>query len=224
MSVTNAPNGEPSALAAAISGALADLGPDDQEMLHSIVRVAQSILGAAASSVFLFDVEAGDLVFEAVSGKGEADLVGTRFPADRGIAGWVVSTGEPMAVDDLTENTLFAKDLAERTGYVPASIMAVPIMYRQEILGVLQVLDPNPQSRTSIADLDLLAMFAAQAGLALSALVRSRAAQRALATYGGEFERLAKLVRLVAELEPERRAAGLQLFDSLQAVLADVAR
>jgi GAF domain-containing protein len=223
MEVTNTTNAESSALTTVISGALADLGPDDREMLNLIVGVARSILGAAASSIFLIDPEDGELVFEAVSGEGETALIGTRFPADRGIVGWVAATGEPITVNDLTQSTLFARDLAEGTGYVPDCILAVPVVYRQRILGVLEVLDPHPQSRASIADLDLLTMFAAQAGLALNALIQSRAAQRALAASGGEFGQLAQTVRLLAGLEPERRAAGLELFHSLHALLASQA-
>ncbi|MFI5619443.1 GAF domain-containing protein [Streptomyces sp. NPDC051567] len=211
------------AMIAAISGAPADPGPDDHELLASIVRVARSIFGAAASSIFLFDREHDQLVFEAVSGEGEEFLVGTRFPAHRGIAGWVVDTGEPLTVDDVAGSSLFAHDLAERTRYVPDAVMAAPVVHRDEILGVIQVLDPHPQSRSSLADLDLLASFAVQAGFALHGLVRSREARRAPALGGAEFERLASLVRLLAALEPERRAAGLRLVDSLHEVLAAMA-
>ncbi|WP_237534373.1 GAF domain-containing protein [Streptomyces sp. SID3343] len=209
---------------AAISGALADPGPDDRELLASIVGVARSIFGAAASSIFLFDRDADELVFEAVSGEGEEFLVGTRFPAHRGIAGWVVDTGESMTVDDLADSPLFAQDLAKRTRYVPNSIMAAPVVHREEILGVIQVLDPHPQSRSSIADLDLLAAFAGQAGLALHGLVRSRAARRALDLGGAEFERLAEIVRVLAELGPAQRAGGLRLVDSLHEVLSGMVR
>ncbi|HEX3790795.1 MAG TPA: GAF domain-containing protein [Pseudonocardiaceae bacterium] len=208
------------ALVAAVTGAMTDPGQDDRELLTSIVRVARSIFGAAASSIFLFDSDAAELVFEAVSGEGEDFLVGTHFPADQGIAGWVVATGEPMTVDGLTDNPLFARDLAESTGYVPDSIMAVPVVHQTDILGVLQVLDPHPQSRSSIADLDLLMMFAHQAGLSLHGLTRSRAAHAAFATAGAEFDRLVSVVRTLAALGPEQRASGLRLVDSLQELLA----
>lgn len=59
------------------------------ELLQSVVDVARAIFGAAASSVCLLDEEADELVFQAVSGEGEAFLVGRRFP--RGAvspAGW----------------------------------------------------------------------------------------------------------------------------------------
>lgn len=207
------------AMVAAISGAMADPGPDERELLGSVVRVARSIFGAAASSVFLLDRHAGELVFEAVSGEGEDDLVGTRFPADRGIAGWVASSGEPVVVDDLADNAMFARDLAERTHHVPRSIMAVPIFHRSEVLGVLQVLDPHPQSRSNIGDLDLLMMFAEQAGLSLQSLIRSRAASAALRSSGAEFERLIAVVRMLAQMEPAQRAVRLRLVDSLHDLL-----
>jgi GAF domain-containing protein len=208
------------AMVAAVSAALADPGPDDHALLTSIVRMTRSIFGAAASSILLLDQPTSELVFEAVSGEGEGFLVGTRFPAGRGIAGWVVASGEPMAVDDLADSLLFARDLAENTGYVPNSIMAVPVVYRHDTLGVLQVLDPQPRFRSSIADLDLLMMVAAQAGLSLHSLIRSRAAHEALATAGAEFDRLAVLVRLLTNMQPAQRATGLRLVDSLQELLA----
>jgi GAF domain-containing protein len=211
------------AMVAAVSAALADPGPDDHALLMSIVGMTRSIFDAAASSILLLDQPTSELVFEALSGEGEGFLVGTRFPADRGIAGWVVATGEPMAVDDLTDNLLFARDLAESTGYVPNSIMAVPVVYRNDVLGVLQVLDPQSRSRSGIADLDLLMMVAAQAGLSLHSLIRRRAAHEALATAGAEFERLTVLVRLLTNMQPAQRATGLRLVDSLHELLAGVA-
>lgn len=209
--------------AAAIGGALADWGQDDRALLNTIVNVARAIFGAAASSVFLLDQATAELVFEAVSGQGEGFLVGTRFPAGRGVAGWVAAAMEPVSVDDLAGSAQFARDLAESTGYVPTSIMAAPIMHDGDVLGVIQVLDPDPRSRRNIADLDLLMMFAAQAGISLYGLTRSRTAQKALATAGAEFGRLALMVRQLAALPPDRRAAGLKLVDSLQELLANLA-
>lgn len=136
-------------------------------LLQSVVDVARAIFAAAASSVFLLDHTAGELVFRAVSGEGEDFLVGTRFPAHRGIAGWVVSSGQAMIADDLERSPAFARDLAESTRYVPKALMAAPLLSDRRILGVLEVLDPAPRSRADLKDLDLLALFAHQAALAL---------------------------------------------------------
>ncbi|MFI6349180.1 GAF domain-containing protein [Streptomyces sp. NPDC050560] len=140
-------------------------------LLRSVVDVARAIFGAAASSVFLLDEGAGELVFRAVSGEGEDFLVGTRFPADRGIAGWVAASGQAMIADDLASMPDFARDLAESTRYVPKALMAAPLVSGFDdgprVLGVLEVLDPVPQPRSGLRDLDLLALFAHQAALAL---------------------------------------------------------
>lgn len=137
------------------------------ELLQSVVDVARAIFGAQASSVFLLDEEADELVFQAVSGRGQGELVGRRFPAGRGIAGWVAVSGEPMVVDDLTANASFDRSLAESTEYVPGSLMAAPLIHGNRLLGVLEVLDPAEQARSSLPELELLSLFARQAATAL---------------------------------------------------------
>ncbi|MEU9357051.1 GAF domain-containing protein [Streptomyces sp. NPDC048301] len=179
-------------------------GPGDaarHELLQSVVDVARAIFGAAASSVFLLDEEADELVFQAVSGEGEEFLVGRRFPAGRGIAGWVATSGEPMVVDDLSQDSSFDRSLAESTEYVPDALMAAPLISDTRILGVLEVLDPSPQARSGIRELDLLAMFARQAAAAL----------RVVGAYAPGTGARA--------LDGERREDALQLLGSLERLL-----
>ncbi len=57
-------------------------------MLQSIVEVARSLFAAEAASILLLDEEANELVFDAVAGKGSRELLGDRFPAGEGVAGW----------------------------------------------------------------------------------------------------------------------------------------
>ena len=145
------------------------------ELLQSVVDVARAIFGAAASSILLLDEEADELIFHAVSGEGQEFLVGRRFPAGQGIAGWVVGSGEPMVVDDLRSNASFDRSVAEATQYVPDALMAAPLVHGNRVLGVLEVLDPAPQARASLPELDLLFLFARQAATALQIAVDSRA-------------------------------------------------
>ncbi|MFG2666515.1 GAF domain-containing protein [Streptomyces sp. NPDC048387] len=144
--------------------------PAVAELLRSVVDTARAIFGAQASSIMLLDGPADELVFEAVSGQGQEFLVGRRFPAGRGIAGWVAASGEPMVVDDLRDSTYFDRDIAESTGYVPNALMAAPLIRGERVLGVLEVLDPSPQARSGLPELDLLDLFARQAAVALHVL------------------------------------------------------
>ncbi|MEU2024080.1 GAF domain-containing protein [Streptomyces sp. NPDC016469] len=151
--------------------------PVERRLLQSVVEVARHAFGAAASSIFLIDPETGDLVFEAVAGEGDGQLVGTRFPAGTGIAGWVAASGQSMLVDDLRESRHFSGEAAASTGYVPDSIMAAPLFGDDECVGVLEVLDRGAGGVREMADVELLGLLADQAAIGLELLTRLRAAE-----------------------------------------------
>lgn len=73
-------------------------------------------------------------------------------------------------VDDLHDSASFDRDIAESTGYVPNALMAAPLIRGDRVLGVLEVLDPSPQARSGLPELDLLGLFARQAAVALHVL------------------------------------------------------
>ena len=195
------------------------LGADEahRALLQATVEVARAIYGAKAASVFLLDEEAGELVFEAVAGEGEDELIGVRFPADAGIAGWVLTTRQPLIVDDLSADTRWSRTQAESTGYVPKSMMSVPLLVDERALGVLNVLDRPADSRVRLSEVDLLGLFANQAAIALDLLQRARRARAALASEG----RLAPLARIAGRLEEDERDAAFDLLRALERVLAE---
>jgi len=149
-------------------------------LLQSIVEVARLVFGAAAASVFLVDGASGELIFEAVAGEGEESLVGKRFAAGTGIAGWVAMFGQPLLVDDVAESGQFARDAAESTGYVPRSIMAAPLIKGGECIGVVEVLDRGVQPRGDLGDVDLLGLLAIETSMALQLLLQVRWAPRSV--------------------------------------------
>jgi GAF domain-containing protein len=188
-------------------------------LLRSIVEVARAIFRARGSSIFLLDEEADELVFAAVASPDEQSLLGMRIPSSAGIAGWVVSSRTPLVVDDLSNDPRFARDVAERTGYVPQGMMAVPLLSDERVLGVLQVLDRPQNSRFSLQEMELLGLFAGQAAIALDLLTSARRARAAL-DGEGEAAAVARVAAAFERLEDDRRAAGLALLAALERVLA----
>jgi len=207
-----------SELQAAVAAGVLGAEPGYRSLLRATVEVARAIFKAKAASVFLLDEETEELVFEAVAGEGSDTLVGVRFPADQGIAGWVLVTRQPLVVEDLTKDTRFSREAAESTGYVPNGIMAVPLLAEERALGVLEVLDRPQQSRFTLAEMDLLGLFANQAAIALDLLQRARRAQAALEG-SGELGALAQIAARLEEGDEERRAAGLALLAALEKLL-----
>jgi GAF domain-containing protein len=189
-------------------------------LLRSIVDVARAIFGARAASVFLLDVDADELVFEAVSGEGEDALVGRRFPSSTGIAGWVLVTGQALMLDDVSADPRFATQAAESTGYVPKAIMAVPLVSGERTLGVLEVLDRPSGERFTMEEADLLGMFATQAAIALDLLGRSRSARRLLDDEGGDGSELSRLSTALESAETDDREAALALVQALERIMS----
>jgi len=197
-----------------------DSEADHAELLRTIVEVARGIFGAKASSVMLYDEDADELVFEAVVGEGEDELLGRRIPSDTGVAGWVLSSQEPLVIEDVAADPRFAKDVAQDTGYVPTGLMAAPLIRGESAIGVLSVLDRPSDARFSLEEMDVLSLFATQAALALDLLRRSRMASEALT--GDEEGPLAGLqVALDSIAGAERRAAAEKLVEALTAILRE---
>jgi GAF domain-containing protein len=188
------------------------------ELLRSIVEVARAIFGAKASSIFLLDEEADELVFAAVAGEGEQSLVGNRMPSSTGIAGWVLSSRTPLVLEDVQNDPRWARAVAEKTGYVPQGMMAVPLLHEERTLGVLQVLDRPQRSRFSLHEMELLGMFANQAAIALDLLASARRARAAL-DGRGDATAVARVAAALEGLEDERRADALALLAALERVL-----
>jgi GAF domain-containing protein len=206
---------EKSDLQAAVAAGVVGSEESFRALLGAIVEVARSIFGARASSILLLDEATDELVFEAVVGEGEDELLGMRFPAGKGIAGWVLATRTPLVIEDVRQDPRFASDVAQGTGYVPSGLMAAPLLHDEDSLGVLEVLDRPERSLFSLQEMELLGLFANQASIAVDLLLRARKAERVL---GGGEEELAVVARLAAavdRLEDERREAGLRLLREL---------
>jgi GAF domain-containing protein len=196
------------------------LGSEDQyrALLQSIVDVARAIFRAKASSILLLDEEADELVFEAAADEASEALIGKRFPSSTGIAGFVLVSRQPLVIEDVLTDPRFSRETAESTGFVPKGLMAVPLLHEERVLGVLEVLDRPQDTRFTLAEMELLGLFASQAAIALDLLQRARRAHEALA---GEGE-LSVISRLAEKLEARREdgsETALRLLAELEQLL-----
>lgn len=136
-------------------------------LLDMIVATAADIIGANAASLFLIDREQEDLVFEVALGEKAEEVKKFRVPLGHGVAGLVALTGQPMAVADTSQDDRDAADIAEAVGYVPQNILAVPLFYSDQVIGVLELLDKEGGTHFSPEDMEALGLFATQAAVAI---------------------------------------------------------
>ncbi|MEO6714093.1 MAG: GAF domain-containing protein, partial [Mycobacteriales bacterium] len=153
--------------------------------------LGQRMFGAAACSVALLDDEGEHLIFRAAQGDGAQEVIGLRLPVSLGIAGWAVSSGQPIAVDHVERDPRFARDVAESTGYVPRTILAAPVETSENMLGVIEVLDRTPLAHRD--DLGLLSLLAHHLALGLEL-------NRTLARDGSQSGSVGEVGSMLAEL------------------------
>jgi GAF domain-containing protein len=144
-------------------------GDVEHRLLQSIVDATASLFDAEASSIALFETDPDRLEFRVAAGAQGAGAVGLQVKPTEGIAGFVFSTGQALALTDVASDPRWDLEAAQRTGYVPRSMAAVPLLDDEGSVGVLQVLDKRGSPSFSLRDMELLAIFARQATTAITA-------------------------------------------------------
>lgn len=133
------------------------------DSIENLLRISAADMDSEEASVLIRDGEEGDLRFLAAIGKVAGQLVNMKVPAGKGIAGFVLSSGQPMAVADVGEEESFYAEVDQTTGYSTQTILATPLSHKGEIIGVLEYInrrgDPPFEPFTS-AEMDKAAAFA----------------------------------------------------------------
>ena len=125
-------------------------------LIKTIAEETKAALNADRCTVYLYDKENNELYSKEL-----------RIPADKGIAGHVVQTGETINIKDAYKDKRFNPEVDKKTGYRTKTILCMPIKnFNQEIIGVFQVLNKFDETFT-IDDEDLLVAIASSAGISL---------------------------------------------------------
>ncbi|MDY7000473.1 MAG: ATP-binding protein [Thermodesulfobacteriota bacterium] len=156
------------------------------ELLPQLLRLAQDVTGAEASSILLYnpDREVLDfaLVMNDVIGEERVRILEQKMelPLGEGIAGWVALHKKPLNVKDAQKDTRFSKKADKETGFVTRCLVCVPVMHGQTLLGVVQALNPKKRKWFDEDDQELLESFGHLAAVAIvrSRLLRERLKQR----------------------------------------------
>ena len=108
------------------------------ESISKLLRISASDINSNEASVLIRDGDQGDLKFLVAIGEVADQLMNVKVPAGKGIAGFVLSSGQPMAVADVGEESSFYDQVDKSTGYSTHTILATPLRHNDEIIGVLE--------------------------------------------------------------------------------------
>jgi GAF domain-containing protein len=158
-----------------------DLG-SAEAVLRSVVDATVALFQAEAASIALYDAATDRLVFRVAAGEQGQAVVGLAVPPSQGLVGYVYTTGQALALSDVERDARFGRAFAGQTGYVPRSIVAVPLVDEHGTIGVLEVLDKRNEAAFNLRDIELASVFARQAAVAISASRVERDVASLLAT------------------------------------------
>lgn len=109
--------------------------------IEELLRVSAADINSDEASVLIRDGGEGDLRFLTAIGQVADQLMNVKVPSGKGIAGFVFSSGQPMAVSDVGEEETFYAEVDKKTGFSTQSILATPLRHEGEIIGVLEYIN-----------------------------------------------------------------------------------
>lgn len=109
--------------------------------MRDLLSNSAAALGSGEASVLIRENADGDLRFLLAIGAVAEQLQEVVIPAGKGIAGFVLSSGQPMAVGDAVGEQTFYAEVDKQTGYTTQTILATPLRYDGEVIGVLEYIN-----------------------------------------------------------------------------------
>jgi K+-sensing histidine kinase KdpD len=133
-------------------------------LLNRIIEAARDISGTEAASILLYDDTGKQLYFQAATNM-DPLMRGLVVPMDS-IAGWIVTNRQPLRISDVNKDERYFKNVAKTVSFATKSIMGVPLITKDKVVGVLEVLNKQ-EGEFSEADENLLTVLGAQAAVAI---------------------------------------------------------
>lgn len=127
----------------------------------------------------------------AAAGDRPGQLLGTSVPAGEGTAGYVVASGQPLALAPRADDARATSGVAGLLGLRPASVLCVPCTSDDSVAGALEVVDKAGGGRFSLDDVELATLLGGIAGAALEEIAGTTPTVPTPAELAGGLERLA---------------------------------
>jgi len=134
---------------------------DLEPIFEKFVDLYMDVTDSEAGSLLLLDSSGGELEFMVCKGGKSQILRGTRLKVGEGIAGWVAKTGIPLIVNQVKKEQKWADYVAKRIGYETGNILCVPLKVRENVLGVVEVINKRRNKDFSQDDQEITELLSA---------------------------------------------------------------
>ena len=140
---------------------------DVLRLLDLVLQLGLISINSENGSLLVVDDETNELVFVVVHGTVRESLRGHRIEAGQGVAGWVAQTGESVILDNARQDPRFSFEVDQTFDFFTLSLICVPIVYNERVLGVIQALNKTGDEPFGQSDVALLGVVAQMAAVAM---------------------------------------------------------
>jgi signal transduction histidine kinase len=139
---------------------------DLDTLLDDIVSAAADITHAEAASILLYDDTARQLYFQVATNIDEPTMRGLIVPLEKSIAGWIVTNRKSIRIDDANKDERIFSDIDHNIGFSTKSLMGIPLVTKNKVVGVLEVVNKK-RGKFTDPDESMLTVLGAQAAVAI---------------------------------------------------------
>lgn len=172
---------------------------DLTRLLTLIMQESKNIVDAEASSLMLYDPKTDELYFEVAKGGTEEAIKEIRLKMGEGIAGTVAKKRKELVVQDVKKDKRFAQRVDKATKFETRNILAVPMIRKDRLIGVVEVINKKDHGRFTEEDTAILRVLADLAAIAIenAQLYREKVQAERLAAMGEAVAGLAHYIKNV---------------------------
>ena len=135
--------------------------------LDAILSLCIDVADCETGTIFLVDQEAGDLFFATVHGPKAKDLENMHLAFGQGIVGICAQDQKTLIISDVTKDPRYCKEISEKIGFKTRSILAVPITYKGNVLGVIETINKKSSDTYNHFEVKLVERIAEISGTLL---------------------------------------------------------
>jgi signal transduction histidine kinase len=135
-------------------------------LLDRITEAAAHVSGSEAASILLYDESQGQLYFESATNLDEPLMRGLIIPVEDSIAGWIVTNGQPIIIDDTQNDPRHFAQVGKATNVTTNSLLGVPLIAKDKVIGALEAINKLSGKFTQ-DDQEILMDLGSQAAVAI---------------------------------------------------------
>ncbi|MBN1478634.1 SpoIIE family protein phosphatase [candidate division KSB1 bacterium] len=136
-------------------------------LLQEIMEESKNVLNAEASSLLLYNVEQQKLSFQVATGEKGKIIEKYSIPLGTGLAGWVAEHRMPLNIEDCYRDARFDPRFDKMSHFITKSLMCVPLMREDKLIGVMQVINKRDGESFDDIDMHIFETLASQCAIAI---------------------------------------------------------